>query len=159
MNGYPGRASLVEWKSHTGPRVCRSTFAAESMSCAEGMEAAIAWRGYLVELLYPNVDLRDIDTNLLPILTVTDCRSLYDTMHREGAAKAPSEKRLCVDLAALRQMYEHEVTDGDPLKVGTVPLVWVPTAEMLADPMTKVMKADALREVLDTGVLQIPITR
>ena len=90
---------------------------------------------------------------------MTDCRSLYDTMHREGAAKAPSEKRLCVDLAALRQMYEHEVTDSDPLKVGTVPLVWVPTAEMLADPMTKVMKADALREVLETGILQIPITR
>ena len=92
MNGYPGRASLVE--------------------------AAIAWRGYLVELLYPNVELRDIDVNLLSILTVTDCRPLYDTMHREGAAKALSEKRFCVDLAATRQMHEHEVIDSSPLEVG-----------------------------------------
>ena len=141
-------AALVGLAALAGQRLAMP----QAMSHAEGMEAVTAWRSYLVELLYTNVELRDIDVNPLLILSVTDCRSLYEIMHREGAAEAHSEKRLCVDLAALRQMHEHEVIDSSPLKVGTDLSVWVPTAEMLADPMTKVMKVGALRKVLETGI-------
>eukprot|EP00959_Pyramimonas_sp_CCMP1952_P060617 1266134-Pyramimonas_sp.AAC.1 len=33
--GRPGKAILVDWRSHTLPRVARSTFAAETQSCTE----------------------------------------------------------------------------------------------------------------------------
>lgn len=33
---------------------------------------------------------------------MTDCKSLFDSVHRAGGPRAPSEKRLLVDLAKLR---------------------------------------------------------
>ena len=35
---------------------------------------------------------------------VTDCKSVFDNVYRVGEPKTPSEKRLVVDLAALRRM-------------------------------------------------------
>eukprot|EP00969_Alexandrium_andersonii_P105022 4633947-Alexandrium_andersonii.AAC.1 len=84
-------------------------------------------------------------------MTVTDCKSLHDTVHKEGCAMVPTEKRPALDLAALRQMYHEECTGHDAAEVlaaGTYPLVWVPTAEMAADPMTKPMGACYLRGIL-----------
>ena len=83
--------------------------------------------------MHPDLDLFDIDPELLPIITVTDCKSLYDTMHKEGNPKAPTERRLEVDLAALRQMYNLETQDSDILKAGSVPILWTPTQRMLAE--------------------------
>jgi len=70
-------------------------------------------------------------------------------------AKAPTEKRLIVDLASLRQVFKAETPESGPVEARTAPLRWVPTHRMLADCMTKVMKADALREVLKSGRLKI----
>ena len=44
----------------------------------------------------------------LPIVSVTDCKSLFDSVHRVGGPRAPSEKRLLVDLAGLRQMIKEK---------------------------------------------------
>ena len=41
---------------------------------------------------------------LFPVVTLTDCKSVFDNVHRVGEPNAPSEKRLVVDLAALRRM-------------------------------------------------------
>jgi hypothetical protein len=153
--GEEGRANLLDWKAHACPRVCRSTFAGETMAAAEAMDAAIALRALLLEAMHPHVDLRDIDPSMLPITAVTDCKSLYDTIHKEGLAKAPSEKRLIVDLASLRQVFMLETPESGPVEARTTPLKWVPTHRMLADCMTKVMKGDALRQVLVSGKLKI----
>ena len=125
------------------------------MAAAEAMDAAIALRASITEALHPDVDLRDIDSATLPILAVTDCKSLYDTIHREGLAKAPSEKRLIVDLASLRQVFEAETPACGPVEARAAPLRWVPTNRMLADCLTKVMNGEALRQVLQSGRLKI----
>ncbi|CAE8594596.1 unnamed protein product, partial [Polarella glacialis] len=150
-----GRANLIDWRSHGCPRVCRSTFAAETMACAEALEAAIAMRGMLLEILHPGLDLRDVDAAMLPIECITDCKSLYDTMHKDGVAKAPSEKRLMLDLSAIREMLMEEVVSDDLLATGGMPIRWIPTEYMLADGMTKVMKNERLLAVLRTGQLKL----
>ena len=33
----------------------------------------------------------------------TDCKSLYDHLHKAGTPKPPTERRLALDLAAIRQ--------------------------------------------------------
>ncbi|CAE8614373.1 unnamed protein product [Polarella glacialis] len=152
-----GRANLIDWRSHGCPRVCRSTFAAETMACAEALEAAIAMRGMLLEILHPGLDLRDVDAAMLPIECITDCKSLYDTMHKDGVAKAPSEKRLMLDLSAIREMLMEEVVSDDLLDTGGMPIRWIPTEYMLADGMTKVMKNERLLEVLRTGQLKLRV--
>jgi hypothetical protein len=155
LTGQAAKGILVDWRSLTCPRVCRSTFASETMSCAEAMEAATALRGHLLEILHDDLDLRDIDPKLLPIVSVTDCKSLYDTVHKDGATKAPAEKRLILDLAALREMYKKEQQSAEPLLAGTMPLRWIPTAYMLADPLTKVMESEAMRQSMTTGWVRI----
>ncbi|CAE8678165.1 unnamed protein product, partial [Polarella glacialis] len=152
-----GRANLIDWRSHGCPRVCRSTFAAETMACAEALEAAIAMRGMLLEILHLGLDLRDVDAAMLPIECITDCKSLYDTMHKDGVAKAPSEKRLMLDLSAIREMLMEEVVSDDLLATGGMPIRWIPTEFMLADGMTKVMKNERLLAVLRTGQLKLRV--
>ena len=69
----------------------------------EGWEAGIAFRDLLRGCF------RAGWPGELPLLSTTDCKSLYDSVHRAGGPRAPSEKRLLVDLAALRQMVQQEV--------------------------------------------------
>lgn len=40
----------------------------------------------------------------VPIHCITDCKDLYDRLMREGAPKAPTEKKLAIDLAGPRQI-------------------------------------------------------
>ena len=159
LRGEEGAVSLIDWRSHTCPRVCRSTFAAETMSCAEALEAAKALRGHVREILHPAVDLRGIEANMLPMLAVTDCKSVFDTMHRDGAPKAPAEKRLILDLAAVRQMLAEDTLEHSALKARTSPLRWVPTEHMLADSLTKIMDGKYLMQVLAEGKLRLPVQR
>ena len=37
-----------------------------------------------------------------PIILVTDCKSLYDAIHKEGAAPASTDKRLAIELAIVK---------------------------------------------------------
>ena len=74
----------------------------------------------------------------MPLLSVSDCKSLYDSVHRVGGPRAPSEKRLLVDLAALRQMVQAESAAWSGTLGNDKMLRWVPTDQQLADILTKV---------------------
>ena len=149
----PGAASLLAWRSHTCRRVCRSTFAGETMACCEGMECAIQMRAQLLSLKLRRLVSEDEAARMIPVHAVTDCRSLFDFVHRCGAPKATADKRLVIDLASLRQIFLNEArgwwhrergTDkpavGDPLKI---PLHWVPSECQLGDVLTKQLKPEA----------------
>eukprot|EP00969_Alexandrium_andersonii_P242370 10704395-Alexandrium_andersonii.AAC.1 len=74
-------------------------------------------RGMTLECLKPGLDLRRVPPDELPILTVTDCKSLYRTVHKEGCAKVPTEEWPALDLAALRQMYREECAESGSTEV------------------------------------------
>ena len=86
---------------------------------------------------------------MIPIHAVTDCRSLFDFVHRCRASKATADKRLVIDLASLRQIFLNEAarekgTDvpavDDPLKIL---LHWAPSECQLGDILTKQLKPEA----------------
>ena len=85
-----GPAALMDWRSATIRRVCRSTFAAETMSAVDALGAAITLRASILAVTAMGSDLTDPDPRLCPIRCVTDCASLFDTIHRDGAVKLPS---------------------------------------------------------------------
>ena len=73
---------------------------------------------------------------------LTDCKSLFDHLHPEGVPRVPSDKRLAIDLAALRQSFNLEkVRDR-------IPLYWLPTEYQLADILTKPKCPDSWWETI-----------
>ena len=119
LEGETGEGLVACWKSHACTRVCRSTFAAETMAALEGWRSAIAFRDVLLGCF----------------------KSLYDSVHRIGGPRAPSERRLMVDLAAIRQIIQEEESTWQ-LEHKTIfrkALRWLPTSAQLSDNLTKVI--------------------
>ena len=91
-------------------------------------------------------------------MAITNCKSLYDNIHRDGSFKAPSEKRLVMDLAAIREMLGEECPllkrpGSIERPRGALPLLWVPTQHMLADALTKPMSGERLRATVRNGTV------
>ena len=115
-----------------------STFAAETMASLEGWEDAIAFRAMLAGSLRGEPLSEDAVRGVVPIISLTDCKSLFDSVHRIGGPKAPSEKRLMIDLAALRQLINAEAACWGHAFEDPRMMRWVPTQFQLADILTKV---------------------
>ena len=138
------------------------------MACSDALESAVFLRGLMVSMMMGQaVPEKDCGAHL-EIHMVTDCKSLYDHIHREGLPKAPSEKRLALDLASMRQVFlqearhqwrrrHGEVATASPERPVRPPLHWVPTEEQLADVLTKRMKAEAFWKAIDSGILSLPL--
>ena len=129
ISGYPKDFSIADWKSRAGQRVCRSTFGAETQACVEGLET-----GQYMRSLYESLstgELVKVEDAKTPILCLSDCRSLFDHLTKQGVPRVPSDKRLAVDLAALRQALKTERINGQ------LPIAWVPGETQLGDILTK----------------------
>ena len=127
--GTPGNFSVLDWKSRAGQRVCRSTFSAETQASVEGVEAGQHVRALFETLL--SGELVKVEDCVTPRLCLSDCRSLYDHVHKQGVPKIPTDRRLAVDLAALRQALKAEQWTSK------LPLSWVASPFQLADVLTK----------------------
>ena len=62
-----------------------------------------------------------------PSILVTDCKRLYDGMHKEGAAPASTHKRLAIELARVKAKAVSGETD----------LRWIDARYQIADCLTK----------------------
>ena len=99
--------SVLDWKSSANPRVCRSTFAAETTACSEAIEMGQYVRSF-VETVLTGQLCRVESLSGKKLKCISDCKSLFDHLHREGVPRVPSDKRLAIDLAALRQAFSRE---------------------------------------------------
>ena len=125
-----GVCSIVDWKSSATRRVCRSTFGAETTACTEAVEEGQYVRSYVESIL--SGTLKTVDSlSGHQLRCITDCKSLYDHLHKEGIPRIPTDKRLAIDLSALRQNFDFEKIQD------RAPLYWVPTSYQLADILTK----------------------
>ena len=83
-----------------------------------------------------------------PSILVTDCKSLYDAIHKEGAAPASKDKRLAFELAKIKAKAVSGETD----------LRWIDARYQIADCLTKHawMKSKAvLQTILDEAQWRI----
>ncbi|CAE7751606.1 RE1 [Symbiodinium sp. CCMP2592] len=128
LHGTPSKGSILDWRSGACDRVCRSTFAAETMACCTATETGDYIARFLETLLTGKLERK---RSRFTIRFLTDCRSLYDHLTRDGIPRVPSCKRLAIDLAGIRE---------DIANYGRI--VWVPTWAQLADVLTKPLKAD-----------------
>ena len=140
-----GPCSVLDWKSTANPRVCRSTFGAETTACTEAIEMGQYVRSFVKTLLSGHLQRVERVAGS-QLRCITDCKSLFDHLHKEGIPRIPSDKRLAIDLAALRQHFHEEMLDE------RIPLYWVPTSFQLADILTKPCNADEWWKTIYGGV-------
>ena len=145
LSGEPGDFSIADWRSQAGQRVCRSTFGAETQACAEGLET-----GQYIRSMYESMlagKLVSVEAARMPILCLSDCRSLYDHLNKQGVPRVPTDKRLAVDLAALRQGLRSEMWSDE------LPIGWLPGSAQRADVLTKPQNPTDWWETADQKIL------
>ena len=142
--------NLIGWRSSTNRRVVESSFAAETCGALMGHNMARFAQVLMSEILYGSEIISAVEDDgwqqLCPITLITDCKSIYDTVHKDG--QHVSEKGNIVHAVLLRQLLS---TRGDA--TGKAGLLWVPTRCQLADGLTKVGRGADVREQLAEGLL------
>lgn len=154
--GVEANCHLLEWQSASLKRVCRSTLQAEVLSSMVGSESAQQVR-YLLHSLYQPRPAGDRGaawkvgaSDSRVIAWVTDCFSYLQYLS-SIIPNTVSDKRLAIDLTALRQeLWNPSKRQGLPEEAPDR-LFWVSAGDMLADALTKSMRWDALRELCTTN--------
>ena len=108
-------AVLVSWASKKSKRVARSTLTAETLAATEAIDNAVVMKESIEEIL---------KIQLPPIILRTDNKSLHDAIRTTNTL---SEKRLMIDMSALRQMSDRK----------EVEVQWISAKLQLADVLTK----------------------
>ena len=154
------RLHLVSFGSTVQKRVVNSTIKAETYQLTDVVEAADLIRATLADL-HGQLDHSDWERSASAWTTsvwFTDCRSCYDTLQKPVAKTV--DKRLGIELAALRQNLWRESGNAAPERRAledkpTTPtdiIRWIDTEVMVADCLTKAMREDSLRKVLDENI-------
>lgn len=89
--------NLVDWRSIKSKRVTRSVLASEIYAMTLGADMAYAINSTL------NLITKQLDLPPIPIIVCTDSYSLYECLVKLGTTQ---EKRLMIDIMAIRQSYE-----------------------------------------------------
>lgn len=165
-----GHIYMLEWHSTALRRVCRSILQAETLSMQLGSEEAEHVRQVLYYLKNMNINHDRKEhvskaTDHMVTVWCTDCRSLSDHLQNPAMAEV-SDKRLAIDLSALRQdvwkrqnelignpTYADELPSDGPTKVE-----WINTKTMAADGLTKMMKSEQLECIMAESYLRVATT-
>ena len=131
--------NLIHWSSTKSKRVTRSTLASEVYGMVGGVDMAIVL-GSTLKMITDRLNLPDI-----PLIVCTDSHSLYECLVKLGTTK---EKRLMIDIMALRQSYERREL---------FEIRWINGQDNPADAMTKATPNAALTTLIETNQLQVRI--
>lgn len=118
--------NLIEYSSGKCRRVTHSSLAGEIMAFSAGFDAGIILKH----------DLQLIMKQLIPLYMMTDSRGLFGMVTRNSYS---AERRLMIDMAAIRQAYQRRDIDG---------IARVSGASNPADAMTKVVQNGHLLDLI-----------
>ena len=131
--------NLIHWSSTKSKRVTRSVLASEIYGMVGGVDMAIAI-GTTIKMIMDQLGFGKI-----PTIVCTDSYSLYECLVKLGTTK---EKRLMIDIMALRQSYERrEIME----------IRWINGSDNPADAMTKADPNRALEKFISTNTLRVRV--
>lgn len=131
--------NLIHYSLTKSKRVTRSVLASEIYSMVGGIDMAISINTLITKIL------ENFNFQTLPSVVCTDLFSLYNCLVKLGTTR---EKRLMIDIIAIRQLYEkRELSE----------IRWINGNDNPADAMTKANPNKALQKFIDTNNLNIRI--
>ncbi|KAM4060801.1 cwf18 domain containing protein [Hirsutella rhossiliensis] len=132
-------ANNKDLSSQIGFRVTRSVLASEIYGLTSGFDLAFVIK-QTVNTIAQRLDLKQI-----PLVICTDSYSLYECLVKLGTT---TEKRLMIDIMALRQAYESR---------DIAEIRWVNGADNPADAMTKASPNSALTQFISDNQLNVRV--
>ena len=132
----------IAWTSKKVPRVVRSTLSAEAAALSNSVDRLLWLRMIWAWLLNPECEWSEPEKVLesqTKAAVVTDCRPMFDILTRT-AIPSCSEHRTTIECLLIRERLKSNCD-----------IRWVTSQAMLADCLTKVMEATALRQCLISG--------
>ena len=133
------RGNLIAASSTKFQRITRSVLASEIYGMVGGVDIAICIATTL-RMIISKLNLPDI-----PVLLCTDSYSLYECLVKLGTTK---EKRLMIDIMALRQSYE---------KRELAEVRWIDGHDNPADAMTKSIPNKALMTFINNNEIEVRV--
>ena len=138
-NTFTIRGNVIHYSSTKCKRVTRSVLASEIYGMVNGFDIGIAIATTL-RMVTERLGLPPI-----PLVICTDSYSLYECLVKLGTTK---EKRLMIDIMALRQSYERrEITE----------IRWIDGDDNPADAFTKASPNRALERFIDNNELIVRV--
>jgi hypothetical protein len=133
------RGNILHWSSTKCKRVTRSVLASEIYGMANGFDSAAVVSATL------HIITDQLELPRVPLVVCTDSYSLYECLVKLGTTK---EKRLMIDILALRQSYEkREISE----------IRWIHGDDNPADALTKSSPNKALERFVSTNELTVRI--
>ncbi len=133
------RGNIIHWSSTKCKRITRSVLASELYGMVGGVDLAVA----IMTTLRMVTERLRLPT--MPLVVCTDSYSLYECLVKLGTT---DEKRLMVDVLALRQSYERrEIAE----------IRWISGGDNPADAFTKASPNRALERFIDSNELSIHV--
>ena len=121
--------SMLSWQSRKIKRVVRSSLAAETCSMSTCQEHLDWMHTMWEQMTRGDFALENYEQFLTarPSILVADCKSLYDAIHKEGAAPASTDKRLAIELAIVKaKAVQHVAVSENSVHNSCVPrtVIW-----------------------------------
>jgi len=129
--------NTIHWSSTKCKRVTRSVLASEIYGMVSGFDI-----GYVIANTLATITKR-LNLPRIPLILCTDSFSLYQCIVQLGTT---TEKRLMIDIIALRQSYENREVDE---------IRWIHGQDNPADAMTKAMPNRALENLISDNATTI----
>ena len=142
MAGKTGSFNILDMRSHRIPRVCRSSYAAETLGAEEAFDVGQLCRGFLASVRGLSLHKSQVDVLLNTVLlcVVVDAKDVYDKSNSDSNSFG-SQKSLAFTIAWLRSVLRRPNTS----------LRWTSTENMWADGGTKEMDLTHMREIMSAG--------
>jgi hypothetical protein len=134
------KGNLIHYSSTKSKRVIRSVLASEIYGMIGGVDMAIAINTTI------KIITDELRFTAIPTVVYTDSYSLYECLVKLGTTK---EKRLMIDIMAIRQSYERRELQE---------IRWINGQDNPADAMTKSNPNKALEKFLDTNRLKVRVS-
>lgn len=131
--------NIIHWSSTKSKRVTRSVLASEIYAMVAGADMAHAITSSIKMIT------DQLAIPVLPMVICTDSYSLYECLVKLGTTK---EKRLMIDIMALRQSYERREFSE---------VRWISGLDNPADAMTKATPNRALETFMTTNQLRVRV--
>uniref|UniRef100_A0A8H7N2W5 Uncharacterized protein n=1 Tax=Bionectria ochroleuca TaxID=29856 RepID=A0A8H7N2W5_BIOOC len=131
--------NILHWSSTKCKRVTRSSLASEVYGMVAGFDVGVTIASTL-RMVTSKLSLPEI-----PLVICTDSLSLYECLVKLGTT---AEKRLMIDVMALRQSYERrEIAETR----------WIHGDDNPADALTKVKPNTALSKLVESNELRVRV--